>query len=63
MCSEGVARAFRQSYPVVAACSIVACLYVVSTAPPLHVEAYSTSALPINGTLQAGHSPNPHTPL
>ena len=52
MCTEGMARAFRGSYPAIGACTLLVCIYVVSISPPLHAEIYSTTAMPINGTLQ-----------
>lgn len=55
MCSEGTARWFRQSYPIIGMLSTLACLYVVSTAPALHAEFFSTTVTPINGTLQILH--------
>lgn len=52
MCTEGMARAFRGSYPAIGACTLLVCIYIVSISPPLHAEIYSTTAIPINGTLQ-----------
>ena len=52
MCSEHVARTFTSSYPVIAALSTIACIYSVSTSPPLHAELYSSTVHPVNGTLQ-----------
>ncbi len=52
MCSEGVARVFQKAYPFLGISTTLVCLYIVTMYPPLHVEAYSTSVKPINGTLQ-----------
>lgn len=52
MCSESVAQMFRSSYPILGAITTIACVYVVSTSPPLHAEIYSTVVHPVNGTLQ-----------
>lgn len=52
MCSEGVAKVFRKTYPVVGVLSTLACLYVVSISPPLHAELFVTTVAPVNGTLQ-----------
>jgi hypothetical protein len=52
MCSEGVAGVFRKAYPFLGIFTTLICLYIVTIFPPLHVEMYSTSVRPINGTLQ-----------
>lgn len=52
MCSPGVAKAFRGVYPLVGGMTAFMCLYSVSISPPLHTEVYSTTAVPVNGTLQ-----------
>ena len=52
MCSDGVANAFRKAYPFLGAFTTLLCLYILSMFPPLHVELYSTSVRPINGTIQ-----------
>jgi hypothetical protein len=52
MCSPGVAKAFRGVYPLVGGMTAFMCLYSVAMSPPLHIEVYSTTAVPVNGTLQ-----------
>lgn len=52
MCSEGVSDIFRKAYPFLGIVTTLICLYVITVYPPLHVELYSTSVRPVNGTLQ-----------
>ena len=52
MCSDGVAKGFRRVYPAVGTVTAAVCLYAVSMSPPLHIEVYSTTSKPVNGTIQ-----------
>jgi hypothetical protein len=52
MCSEGVAKIFRKTYPVIGVLSTIACLYAVSVSPPLYAELFTTTVNPVNGTIQ-----------
>ena len=55
MCTEGMARAFRGSYPGIGVLTTAACMYAVATSPPLHAEVFFVTARPVNGTLRAVH--------
>jgi hypothetical protein len=47
-----MAQLFLRSYPFIGVATTIWCFYAVSTSPPLHVEIFSTTVRPINGTLQ-----------